>query len=83
MWGEVLHEERKSHLLLLAVKGEVLAWLSRNWLQKVMLDWNTSKEEVLLKMKVILVQFDSVFSNELGHLKDIKVKLPIDKTAIL
>lgn len=33
-------------------------------------------------MKVILVQFDSVVSNELGHLKDIKVKLPISKTAI-
>ena len=39
-------------------------------------------EEAPLKLKELLIEFDSVFVEEIRYLKDIKVKIPIEKTAI-
>ena len=41
------------------------------------------EEEDLLKLKELLTEFNSVFSEEIGYLKDLKVKIPIEETAIL
>lgn len=65
-------------LPLLILKDEVSILLDRNRLQKAKLDWKVvfllSEEEVPLKLKELLAEFDSI-------LKDFKMKLPVDKTA--
>ena len=80
---EVSHEETKNHFLLLVVKGIVPMLLGWNWLKKVRLDWRTMfplhEEEVPLKLKELLTEFDSVFSEEISRLKNFKVKIPIEK----
>ena len=59
----------------------LLGW---NWLKKVRLDWRTMfplcEEEAPLKLKELLTEFESVFSEDMGCLKDFKVKIPMDKT---
>ena len=81
---EVSHEGTKNRLPLLVVKGNVPMLLGQNWLKKVKLDWRTMfpfcKEEAHLKSKELLTEFKSVFGEEMGCLKDFKVKIPMDKT---
>ena len=81
---EVSHEETKNRLPLLVVKDNVPTLLGRNWLKKVRLDWRTMfplcKEKTPLKLKELLTEFESVFSEEMVCLKDFKVKIPMDKT---
>ena len=81
---EVSHEARKNPLLLLVVKGNVPTLLGWNWLKKVRLDWRTMfplcEEVAPLKLKELLTEFQSVFSEKMGCLKDFKVKIPMDKT---
>ena len=80
---EVSHEGTKNRLPLLVVKGNMPTLLGRNWIKKVRLDWRTMfplcKEEAPLKLKELLTEFKSVFSEEMGCLKDFKVKIPMDK----
>ena len=81
---EVSHEGTKNRLPLLVVKGNVPTLLGRNWLKKVRLDWRTMfplrEEEAPLKLKELLTEFESVFSEEMGCLKDFKMKIPMDNT---
>ena len=80
----VSYEGTKNRLPLLVVKGNVPTLLGRNWLKRVRLDWRTMftlcEEEALLKLKELLTKFESVFNEEMGCLKDFKLKIPMDKT---
>ena len=59
--------------------------LGRNWLQNVKLDWKAifplTSEDYPLKLNEMLDRYESVFRDELGCLKDFKVKLPVDESA--
>ena len=81
---EVSHEGTKNRLPLLVVKGNVPMLLGQNWLMKARLDWRTTfplcEEEAPLKLKELLTEFESVFIEEMGCLKDFKVKIPMHKT---
>ena len=63
---EVSHEGTKNCLPLLVMKGNVPTLLGQNWLKKVRLDWRNMfplcEEEAPLKLKEILTEFKSVFS---------------------
>lgn len=81
---EVIQEGLKHRLPLLVVKGNVPTLLGRNWLNKVKLDWRSMfplyQEDSPSRLERLLKEFDSLFSEEMGCLKDFKVKIPIDKT---
>lgn len=71
---KVLYEDTGNRLPLLVVMGDMPMLLDWNWFQKVKLDWRT------IKLKAIVMEFDSVFSEEMGCLKKFKVKILIHKT---
>ena len=81
---EVSHEGTKNRLPQLVMKGNVPTLLGRNWLKKVRLDRRTlfplCEEGAPLKLKELLTEFESVFSEEMSCLKDFKAKIPMDKT---
>lgn len=87
-WGvieaDVAYEGSESRLPLLIVTGNTPTLLGRNWLKKVSLDWREIfplvGDDVPLKFKELLAEFESEFSEELSCLKDFKVKLPVDRT---
>lgn len=73
---DVEYEGTESRLSLLLVKGDTSTLLGRNWLKKVLLNWREIVplvgDNISLKLKELLDQFECVFSEEFGCLKDFK-----------
>jgi len=69
---------QKRKLPLYIIEGNHPALLGRTWLEMIKLDW----QEVHLvskttKLQEILKKYSDVFSDELGSMKDITVKLTV------
>ena len=81
----VVYEGCENSLPLIVVEGGMPTLLGRNWLQNVKLDWKAifplTSEDYPLKLDEMLDRYESVFRDELGCLKDFKVKLPVDESA--
>ena len=73
------HGSQKKELILTVVQGSGPSLVGRNWLDKFPLDWGRI-HHVNNALQEVLSRHSSVFSAELGTLKDFKVSLAVDET---
>ena len=77
---KVQHNEAQETFPLQVVKGGGTTSLGRDWLQKFRLDWkNIFKLHTPFTLKKVLDSHKQVFSDELGTLKDYKVKFYLEE----
>ena len=77
----IQYEDQEATLPLLIVPGNGPPLWGRNWLTSIRLHWRDIKT-VSLGVEPLLDQYSSLFSEELGTLKDVQVKLSVSKDAV-
>ena len=88
---EVEEGDQKVKLPIVVTSGDGPVLLGRNWLKKVKFDWKKAFSEYMVgvepvkkksssgndKVDELLDEFEEVFRDELGTMKDVKVKLTV------
>ena len=79
---KVTYEEQEKRLPLYVVKGRGPALIGREWLREITLNWQLLKMEVCPRgLDRVLERHRTVFTDELGCLKDIKAKFTLKEGA--
>ena len=77
----IQYEDQEATLPLLIVPGKGPPLWGRNWLTSIRLHWRDIKK-VSPVVEPLLDKYSSLFSEELGTLKDVQVKLSVSKDAV-
>ena len=81
---DVQYKDQKAHLQLVVATGQGPSLLGRDWLSKIRLDWTelcNNHACYSLSVQDILDVNSSVFSPELGTLKDVTATIQLDPSA--
>ena len=81
---DVQYKDQKAHLQLVVATGQEPSLLGRDWLSKIHLDWTelcNNHACYSLSLQDILDVNSSVFSPELGTLKDATATIQLDHSA--
>ena len=81
---EVQYKDQCEQLQLVVARGNGPSLFGRDWLMKLRLDWTQLCANHVcypLSQQGILDEHTSVFSSELGTLKDTTVSISLDRTA--
>ena len=75
-------QQEAKQLPLIVIQGKGPSLLGRNWLQYVCLDWKVIKKvtqhpETKQPLEELLEKYKEVFQDELGHVKEFKVKFQV------
>ena len=80
---EVQYADQQAQLQLVVARGNGPSLFGRDWLRKIHLDWTQLCANHVcysLSLQGILDEYSSVFSPELGTLKDTSVTISLDHT---
>ena len=67
---------------LIIVEGEGPSLFGRNWMQKIQLDWKNIGKMKIFNVKSLLHEYDELFAEGLGTMKDIEAKLTLKENAV-
>jgi len=75
---QVSHNSQTKHLSLLVVKGQEPSLLGRDWMNWLILDWQTIHFVQTQVFEELLQKHSALFQDELGKLQGVKVKLYVN-----
>ena len=78
MQATVCYSQQSASLPLLVIAGTGASLMGRNWLEKIILNWNSIHKVNSDKLQTVLTQYSEVFKPELGTLKNFKAKIFVD-----
>ena len=68
----MVYQGQTAQLSLVVVKGGVSTLMGRNWLNKIVLNWNEIHYTPSVGLQDLLGKYQDVFQGKLGTLKDFK-----------
>ena len=80
MHATVDHGQQSATLPLLVIKGTGASLVGRNWLEKIILNWNSIHKVNSDQLQTVLNQYSEVVKLELGTMKNFKAKIFVDPT---
>ena len=79
---DVTYGEQEANMPLIIVEGEGPSLFGRNWMQKIQLDWKNIGKMKIFNVKSLLHEYDELFAEGLGTMKDIEAKLTLKENAV-
>ena len=80
MHATVDYGQQSATLPLLVIKGTGASLMGRNWLEKIILNWNSIHKVNSDQLQTVLTQYSEVFKPELDTMKNFKAKIFVDPT---
>ena len=78
MQATVLYNQQSATLPLVVIAGTGASFMGRNWLEKIVLNWNRIHTVNADQLQAVLTQYSEVFKPELGAMRNFKAKIFVD-----
>ena len=78
MQATVSYNQQSATLPLLVIAGTGASLMGRNWLEKIVLNWNSIHKVNADQLQAVLTQYSEVFKPELGTMRNFKAKIFVD-----
>ena len=83
MQATVLYNQQSVTLPLLVIAGTEASLMDYNWLEKILLNWNSMhKVNATDQLQAVLTQYSDVFTPELGKMRIFKAKIFMDPSVL-
>ena len=83
MQATVLYNQQSATLPLLVIAGTGASLMGCNWLEKILLNWNSiHKVNAIDQLQAVLTQYSDVFKPELGTMRNFKAKIFVDPSVL-